>query len=191
MPTTNDHQFWMGKICTIFLPFLDVHQGLALPPGALPYLAAKTATQAMRKRTPLLGATLLLLATLVVVDAKFRGCLSGYTSCERCCDVNSDCICDKVCGGNDGRWKREAAYNDAIGCSYRPPQGSGVQGCAAQYKACPSCCGVYAGASTRVHHMVSRARAPRVTRIHTHPYRHQPRLYLRPSVRWKRCALAG
>ena len=109
----------------------------------------KTATQTMRKRTPLLGATLLLLATLVVVDAKFRGCLSGYTSCDKCCDVNPDCICDKVCGGNDERWPREAAYIDSIGCSYTPPQGSGVQGCAAQYKACPSCCGVYACASTR------------------------------------------
>ena len=35
-----------------------------------------------------------------------------------CCDINDDCYCDRICGGNDDRWPREAGYNATLGCSY-------------------------------------------------------------------------
>ncbi len=47
-------------------------------------------------------------------------CEKGYKDCGKCCDINHDCICDKVCGGNDDRWEREKDYKDHRGCSYYP-----------------------------------------------------------------------
>ena len=73
--------------------------------------------------------------------AVYQGCQPHYTACANCCDINRDCICDNICGGNDPRWPREHGYVEGLGCSYRPPQGpdARIQGCPSGYKKCPTC----------------------------------------------------
>ena len=76
--------------------------------------------------------------------AVYQGCQPHYTACANCCDINRDCICDNICGGNDPRWPREHGYVEGLGCSYRPPQGpdARIQGCPSGYKKCPTCCDI-------------------------------------------------
>ena len=56
--------------------------------------------------------------TVIFQRVEGRTCDRGYTACENCCDINDDCICDRVCGGNDDRWDPESGYDAVRGCSY-------------------------------------------------------------------------
>ena len=60
-----------------------------------------------------------LIISLITYRAAALDCADGYTDCGSCCDINSDCICDQVCGANDNRWEPEACwcYIHSLGCS--------------------------------------------------------------------------
>jgi poly(3-hydroxybutyrate) depolymerase len=60
-----------------------------------------------------------------------RTCAPYYSTCTSCCDINSGCNCDKICGGNDARWPTENGYDAEKGCSYahNPPACSAVAPC--------------------------------------------------------------
>jgi hypothetical protein len=58
-----------------------------------------------------------------------ESCLAGYYTCGGgCCDVNSDCSCDQICGGFP---------SGGPGCSYRM-----AKSCQAGYYTCGNCCDV-------------------------------------------------
>ena len=59
----------------------------------------------------------LIISLIITYRAAALECADGYTDCGSCCDINSDCICDQVCGANDNRWAPEDGYIHSLGLS--------------------------------------------------------------------------